>query len=268
MAGPHLPTLVSWSTSLTRSLAQTSLATDATLSSPSVAPHNSWVLLAATLVFFMAAPGLSLYYGGLVRKKNVLSTMMQSIFLMGLMTILWSLIGYSLAFGGHHPWIGNFDYWMMRGVARVWDPSTSQPMTPMASEHLPRMTHMLFQCMFFVIAPAIMAGAFAERMKFSALVLFSILWGLVVYCPLAHWVWDGGILSYGKGWLGGSLDFAGGTVVHVSAGTSALVACILVGPRLGHRQEPMPPHNLTYATLGTMLLWVGWFGFNAAVRSR
>ena len=243
--------------------AQSGWATDAMLASPDVAPHNAWVLLATALVFFMAAPGLSLYYGGLVRKKNVLSTMMQCIFLMGIMTVVWALVGYSLAFGGQHALIGNLDYVFMRGVARVWDPATGQPMTPMISAHLPRATHMLFQCMFFVIAPAIIAGAFAERMKFSALVWFSVLWGLLVYCPLAHWVWGGGVLAYGKGWLGGSLDFAGGTVVHVSSGTAALIAALMIGPRLGNRQEPMPPHNLTYSTLGTGFLWMGWFGFNS-----
>lgn len=243
--------------------AQTQMATDTILAGQTVAPHNAWVLLATALVFFMAAPGLSLYYGGLVRKKNVLSTMMQCIFLMGIMTVVWALVGYSLAFGGQHPLVGNLDYAFMRGVARVWDPETSQPMTPMFSDHLPRATHMLFQCMFFVIAPAIMAGAFAERMKFSALVWFCVAWGLLVYCPLAHWVWGGGVLAYGKGWLGGSLDFAGGTVVHVSSGTGALIASLMIGPRLGHRQEPMPPHNLTYSTLGTGFLWMGWFGFNS-----
>lgn len=244
-------------------LAQSQWATDAMVAGPGVASHNAWVLLATALVFFMAAPGLSLYYGGLVRKKNVLSTMMQCIFLMGIMTVVWALVGYSLAFGGQNWLIGNFDYVFMRGVARVWDNQSAQPMTPMLNDHLPRATHMLFQCMFFVMAPAIMAGAFAERMKFSALVWFSVLWGLLVYCPLAHWVWGGGILAYGKGWLGGSLDFAGGTVVHVSSGTAALVAALMIGPRLGHRQEPMPPHNLTYSTLGTAFLWMGWFGFDS-----
>lgn len=238
-------------------------ATDALIASPAIASHNAWVLLSTALVFLMAVPGLSLYYGGLVRKKNVLSTMMQALFLMSIMTVIWSLIGYSLAFGGHHGLIGNLDYALCRGVARVWDADSRQSLTPMFNDHLPRMSHMLFQCMFFAIAPAIMAGAFAERMKFSALVWFSILWGLLVYCPLAHWVWGGGILTYGKGLLGGSLDFAGGTVVHISSGTAALVAALVVGPRLGHRQEPMPPHNLTYSTLGTAFLWMGWFGFNS-----
>lgn len=244
-------------------LAQGQLATDAVVASSAVAPHNAWLLLSTALVFFMAVPGLSLYYGGLVRKKNVLSTMMQCLFLMGIMTVVWALVGYSLAFGGHHAWVGNLDYAMLHNVARVWDSATNQPLTPMFNERVPRMSHMLFQCMFFAIAPAIMAGAFAERMKFSALVWFSVLWGLLVYCPLAHWVWGGGILTYGKGWLGGSLDFAGGTVVHVSSGTAALIAALMVGPRLGHRQEPMPPHNLTYSTLGAAFLWMGWFGFNS-----
>jgi Amt family ammonium transporter len=135
----------------------------------------------------------------------------------------------------------------------------------MYSEQLPRLTHMLFQGMFFIITPALICGAFAERMKFSAMVVFSILWGTLVYCPLAHWVWGGGILAFDKphAWAGGALDFAGGTVVHISSGVTALVAAILIGPRLGHGREPMPPHNLTYTALGAAMLWFGWFGFNA-----
>ena len=153
----------------------------------------------------------------------------------------------------------------MNNVSRYWDSNLNQPMTPMYNDALPRLTHMLFQGMFFVITPALICGAFAERMKFGAMVLFSILWGTLVYCPLAHWVWGGGILAFnGKYSLaGGALDFAGGTVVHISSGVTALVAAILVGPRIGHLREPMPPHNLTYTALGASMLWVGWFGFNA-----
>lgn len=237
---------------------------DAYLAGPEAAAHNAWMLVCCALVLFMTAPGLALFYGGLVRKKNVLSVMMQCIFLMGLMTCLWALYGYSFAFGGSSPYFGNLDYVFMKDVARVWDDGRKLALTPMEGD-LPRLTHMLFQGMFFIITPALICGAFAERMRFSAMVVFSILWGSFVYCPLCHWVWDGGILAYGEGHAiaGGALDFAGGTVVHISSGVTALVAAILIGPRLGHGAEPMPPHNLTYTALGASMLWVGWFGFNA-----
>ncbi len=238
---------------------------DEFLSGPEASAHNAWMLMCCALVLFMTAPGLALFYGGLVRKKNVLSVLMHCMFLMGLMTVLWALYGYSLAFGGDSPFIGNLDYLFMQDVGRSWNEATSQPQTPMFNAVLPRMTHMLFQGMFFIITPALICGAFAERMKFSAMVLFSVLWGTLVYCPLAHWVWGGGILAFGgeHSWGGGALDFAGGTVVHISSGVTALVAAIAIGPRLGHRREPMPPHNLTYTALGASMLWFGWFGFNA-----
>lgn len=238
--------------------------TDEFLAGPDAAAHNAWMLVCCALVLFMTAPGLALFYGGLVRKKNVLSVLMHCIFLMGLMTVLWALYGYSLAFGGDNPYIGNLDYVFMNDVARVWSVEQNQPLTPMAGL-IPRLTHMLFQGMFFIITPALICGAFAERMKFSAMVAFSIAWGTIVYCPLAHWVWGGGILAFGgeNSWGGGALDFAGGTVVHISSGVTALVAALVIGPRLGHRTEPMPPHNLTYTALGAAMLWVGWFGFNA-----
>lgn len=239
---------------------------DGYLSDPETAVHNAWMLGASALILFMTAPGLALYYGGLVRKKNVLSILMQCIFLMALMTVVWALVGYSLAFGGDGLLIGNADFIGMRRVARFWDESTGAPGipgTPMFDLVLPRMTHMLFQGMFFIITPAIMCGAFAERIKFSSLVIFAVVWGLAVYCPLTHWVWDGGLLAYGKGLMGGALDFAGGTVVHISAGVTALVVALVIGPRLGHRQEPMPPHNLTYTAIGAAMMWVGWFGLNA-----
>ena len=240
---------------------------DSFLSGPNVSGNTAWMLVCSAMVLFMTAPGLALYYGGLVRKKNVLSIVMQCVFLMGLMTVIWAVYGYSLAFGGTNPFIGNFQYLFMSGVTRTWSEQMGQPMTPMHDvvPTLPRMVHMLFQGMFFIITPAIICGAFAERMRFSAMVLFSVLWGTFVYCPLAHWVWGGGILSYGGAHsiLGGSLDFAGGTVVHVSSGVSALVAAYVIGPRLGHRLEPMPPHNLTYTAIGAVMLWIGWFGFNA-----
>lgn len=162
--------------------------------------HNAWMLVCCALVLFMTAPGLAMFYGGLVRRKNVLSVMMQCIFLMGLMTVIWALYGYSLAFGPTEAgsWIGNFDYAFMNGVAREWDDTLNAPVTPMAGS-MPRLTHMLFQGMFFIITPALICGAFAERMKFSAMVIYSILWGTFIYCPLCHWVWAEGPLSYFAG---------------------------------------------------------------------
>jgi len=235
-----------------------------------LAGHNSWMLTSSALVLFMTAPGLAMFYGGLVRKKNVLSVMMQCIFLMALMTVIWALWGYSLSFGGgaDNPLIGNGEFLFMQNVAREWDAATSAPVTPMEGV-IPRLTHMLFQGMFFIITPALICGAFAERMKFSTMVVFMILWGTLVYCPLCHWVWDGGLLAFvktggeGPGLAGGALDFAGGTVVHISSGTSALICALLLGKRAGFPREPMPPHNLTYTALGAAMLWVGWFGFNA-----
>lgn len=246
-------------------------AAQAKASEGALAGHNGWMLTCSALVLFMTAPGLAMFYGGLVRKKNVLGVIMQCLFLMGLMTVVWGLWGYSLSFGGdpsdtssgYSPWIGNIDYVSMRGVARTWNSDLQQPHTPMEGA-IPRLTHMLFQGMFFIITPALICGAFAERMKFSTMAVFMILWGTLVYCPLCHWVWDGGLLAFGsKGLAGGSLDFAGGTVVHVSSGVSALVCALVIGKRLGIGSEPMPPHNLTYTTLGAAMLWVGWFGFNA-----
>jgi Amt family ammonium transporter len=238
-----------------------------------LAGHNAWMLTSSALVLFMTAPGLALFYGGLVRKKNVLSVMMQCLFLMGLMTVIWALYGYSLAFGDTQstslkPYIGNGDYLFMNGVARSWNEAANAPLDPPLVGEIPRSTHMLFQGMFFIITPGLICGAFAERMKFSAMVLFTILWGTLVYCPLCHWVWGGGMLSYTpaagvKPLLGGALDFAGGTVVHISSGVSALVCAILLGRRLGFGHEDMRPHNLTYTAIGAAMLWVGWFGFNA-----
>lgn len=229
-----------------------------------VAGHNAWMLTCTALVLFMTAPGLAMFYGGLVRRKNVLSILMQCIFLMGLMTVLWALYGYSLSFGGRGAWIGNLDHLFLRGVSRDWNSLTGRPETPMRGT-IPALTFMLFHGMFFIITPALICGAFAERMKFSAIVLFSIGWGTLVYCPLAHAVWGGGLLTYGaeRSLLGGSLDFAGGTVVHISGGISALVAALVVGPRMGYGRQPLPPHNLTYTVLGAAMMWVGWFGFNA-----
>src|SRR3954467_13961809 len=238
-----------------------------------LAGHNAWMLTSSALVLFMTAPGLALFYGGVGCKKNVLSVMMQCLFLMGLMTVIWALYGYSLAFGdpqnaSFKPYIGNGDYLFMRGVARTWDEAANAPLDPPLMGSIPRATHMLFQGMFFIITPGLICGAFAERMKFSAMVLFTVLWGTLVYCPLCHWVWGGGMLSYTPAAgvtpiLGGALDFAGGTVVHISSGVSALVCALLIGRRVGCGHEDMRPHNLTYTAIGAGMLWVGWFGFNA-----
>lgn len=256
---------------------------DAKVGDAALAGHNAWMLTCAALVLFMTAPGLAMFYSGLVRKKNVLGVMMQCIFLMGLNTVIWALYGYSLSFGGTNAYIGNADYLFMKGVepklvvtkddaGKIIKQEIKMPMCDEAgvASGTPIMTHMLFQGMFFIITPALICGAFAERMKFSTMVVFTALWGTIVYCPLCHWVWDGGILGFvplgsdqGNGILGGALDFAGGTVVHISSGVSALVCALVMGKRLGYGTEPMPPHNLTYTVLGAAMLWVGWFGFNA-----
>jgi ammonium transporter, Amt family len=225
--------------------------------------NNAWMLTSSALVLFMTAPGLAMFYSGLVRRKNVLGMMMQCLFLMGLMTTIWGLYGYSLAFGGmgKSPWIGNGDFLFLRQVQMTAGTAPNDPL----GLGLPGLTFMVFQGMFFVITPALICGAFAERMKFSTMVLFSVLWGTLVYCPVCHWVWAEGILAFGKpqAWAGGALDFAGGTVVHISSGVSALVCAVLVGRRLGVGYEDLRPHNLTYTALGAAMLWVGWFGFNA-----
>ena len=246
---------------------------EAKIADAALAGHNAWMLTCTALVLFMTAPGLAMFYGGLVRKKNVLSVIMQCIFLMGLMSVIWALWGYSLAFGGSGAWLGNGEYLFLNNVQRAWDSATGQPTTPMyaAGElyQIPLLTHMMFQGMFFIITPSLICGAFDERMKFSTMTVFMVLWGTLVYCPLCHWVWDGGILAFvktgaeGHGLMGGALDFAGGTVVHISSGVSALICALLIGRRLGFGSEDMRPHNLTYTALGAGMLWVGWFGFNA-----
>jgi ammonium transporter, Amt family len=231
------------------------------------AADNAWMLTSSALVLMMTAPGLALFYCGLVRRKNVLNVMMQCIFLMCLMTLLWAIYGYTLVFGGDGPWIGDFRYLFMQGVDATWTEHGSD-LALFPGLTIPIMTHMLYQGMFFIITPALICGAFAERMKFSTMVVFMVLWGTLIYCPLAHWVWGGGILAYGSQHAkefsaGGSLDFAGGTVVHISSGVSALICALLLGKRLGYGSEPIPPHNMTYTAIGAAMLWVGWFGFNA-----
>ena len=213
---------------------------------------TAWVLIAAALVLLMTAPGLALFYGGMVRRKNVLATLMQSFILAGLITVQWVLFGYSLAFSpDHHGLIGGLSWFGLNSVGAAPDPDYAAT--------IPHSVYMLFQCMFAVITPALITGAIAERVSFRGFFLFSLLWATFIYDPLAHWVWGAG------GWLHqlGALDFAGGTVVHISSGISALAAAILLGRRMGYPHEPMTPHNLTMTVTGAGLLWFGWFGFNA-----
>lgn len=225
----------------------------------------AWMMTSSALVLMMVAPGLALFYSGLVRKKNVLSVMMQCIFLMGVMSIVWMAWGYSLAFSPSimNGFVGGFDHLFLSGVL----PTEATPNGPISGpdQAIPTILFATFQMMFFIITPALICGAFAERMKFSSMVLYSILWGTFVYCPIAHWVWadDGWLCEWNDDALYPALDFAGGTVVHISSGISALICCLMLGRRLGFGQEPMPPHNLTYTFIGATLLWVGWFGFNA-----
>jgi ammonium transporter, Amt family len=217
---------------------------------------NAWMLVSAALVLMMTGPGLALFYGGLVRRKNTLAIMMQSFALMALITVMWALVGYSLCFGGNGPVIGGFEHAFLRGVGA--DPNPDYAGT------IPQMTFMIYQLMFAVITPALITGATAERMKFSGTVLFMALWFLVVYAPLAHMVWGkGGFLNASLGGKFPTLDFAGGTVVHISSGVSALVCALYLGKRTGYPKQPMPPHSLVLSFIGACLLWVGWFGFNA-----
>ena len=216
---------------------------------------NAWMLVSAALVLLMTGPGLALFYGGLVRKKNILSTMMQSFAMMGLVTILWAIVGYSLAFGHGNAFIGGFEHLFLRGVSLA--PDTDYAAT------IPEQTYMVYQLMFAIITPALITGAFAERMKFSAMAIFLALWSLFVYCPMAHMVWGIGGLLNASGNHIPSLDFAGGTVVHVTSGVSALVTAIYLGKRIGYPHTAMPPHSMVLSFIGACLLWVGWFGFNA-----
>jgi len=217
---------------------------------------NAWMLVSALLVLMMTGPGLALFYGGLVRRKNTLAIMMQSFALMALITVMWALVGYSLCFGGDGHFIGSFEHAFLRGVGA--DPNPDYAGT------IPQLTFMVYQLMFAIITPALITGATAERMKFSGTVLFLALWFLVVYAPLAHMVWGkGGFLNASLGGKFPTLDFAGGTVVHISSGVSALVCALYLGKRTGYPKQPMPPHSLVLSFIGACLLWVGWFGFNA-----
>jgi Amt family ammonium transporter len=231
-------------------------ALEAATKSAQSAGDNAWMLTSAALVLMMTGPGLALFYGGLVRAKNVLSTMMHSFALMGVVTVLWAIYGYSLAFGEGNSFFGGLQYLFLNGVGSA--PNADYGAT------VPHETYMIYQLMFAIITPALISGAFAERMKFSAMLLFTCLWSTIVYFPMAHMVWGkGGLLN---AFLGGKIptfDFAGGTVVHITSGVSALVCALYLGKRVGFPKEPMKPHNLVLSVIGACLLWVGWFGFNA-----
>ncbi len=214
------------------------------------AGDTAWVLTSSALVLFMI-PGLALFYGGMTRQKNMLSTLMHSMFMVGIISVQWVVIGYTLCFGTDiGSFVGGLDYFMLNGVG--------QGPSPIA-DNLPDLLFMMFQGMFAIITPALITGAFAERIRFVPFAIFSILWATLVYDPICHWVWGGGWIA--QYW--GALDFAGGTVVHISSGTAALVISILLGRRIGWPKEPMPPHNLPLTVLGAGILWFGWFGFNA-----
>lgn len=217
---------------------------------------NGWLLISSALVLMMTGPGLALFYGGLVRTKNVLGTMMQSFAMIAIITVLWGIIGYSLCFAPGNAFIGGFQYAFLHGVGGAPNPDYAPT--------IPHLTFMVFQLMFAVITPALITGAFAERMKFSAMIAFMVLWSLLVYAPVAHMVWGkGGFLSATLGGRFPILDFAGGTVVHITSGVSALICAVYLGRRLGYGEEPMPAHSIVLTFIGGCLLWIGWFGFNA-----
>jgi len=220
------------------------------------AGDNAWMLMSSALVLMMTGPGLALFYGGLVRKKNVLGTMMQSFGLMAIVTVLWAIIGYSLCFSSGTSFIGGLGHMFLRGVGAAPDADYAAT--------IPQQTYMVFQLMFAIITPALITGAFAERMKFSAMALFMVLWSIVVYAPMAHMVWGkGGLLNASLGGRFPTLDFAGGTVVHITSGVSALVCALYLGKRIGYPEESILPHSVVLSFIGACLLWVGWFGFNA-----
>jgi Amt family ammonium transporter len=260
---PRLLTLLLPAAALAQTATQAPVTTEAKLAALEAAAKaaqsagdNAWMLTSSALVLMMTAPGLALFYGGLVRKKNVLGTMMQSFILMALVTVIWAFAGYSLAFGEGSPFLGDLRYAFLNGVG-------SAPNADYAGT-IPQQTFMVYQLMFAIITPALITGAFAERMKFSAMLLFMTLWALIVYFPMAHMVWGkGGLLN---AYLGGKIpcfDFAGGTVVHVTSGVSALVCALYLGKRTGYPADSMKPHSLVISFIGASLLWVGWFGFNA-----
>ncbi len=228
----------------------------AAIAAAQTAGDNGWMLVSAALVLMMSGPGLALFYGGLVRKKNILGTMMQTFAMMAVITVLWALLTYSLAFGTGNAFIGGLHNMFLHGVGLAPDGAYAGT--------IPLQTFMVYQLMFAIITPALITGAFAERMKFSAMLVFMVLWAIFVYSPMAHMVWGkGGFLNAALGGRFPCLDFAGGTVVHVTSGVSALVTAIYLGKRIGYPKIPMPPHSVVLSFVGACMLWVGWFGFNA-----
>jgi len=222
---------------------------------------TAWMLTSTALVLLMTVPGLALFYGGMVRKKNVLATMMQSFIITCLVTVIWMVAGYSLAFTNGNPYIGDLSRFMLNGIGDKWDQAfiLGAGTDAASPQTIPETVYMMFQMTFAIITPALIAGAFADRMKFSAMCAFMVLWSLFVYSPIAHWVWAP------TGWLNalGAADFAGGTVVHINAGVAGLMCALVLGKRLGYGTDNMAPFNLAFAVIGASLLWVGWFGFNA-----
>lgn len=240
-------------------------AEDAAAAAPAPTPYidfgnTAWMIVATALVMLMTIPGLALFYGGLVRQKNVLNILMQCFILTALITIEWVFFGYSMSFGSSTgalaPYIGGFDWAFLNGIG-IND--VSPYYISQATARIPHLLFVLFQCMFAVITPALIIGAYAERIKFKGFLIFSLLWAILVYNPVAHWVWSA------DGWLYkmGALDFAGGTVVHINAGISALVMTLMIGSRRNYNNHPTPPHNIPLVVIGAALLWFGWFGFNA-----
>jgi Amt family ammonium transporter len=254
-AAPDLGPSASATQAQIAALQQAVKANKAATAAAQSAGDNAWMLVSTALVLLMTGPGLALFYGGLVRRKNILGTMMQSFAMMGLVTVLWAFVGYSLAFGHGNAFIGGFEHIFLRGVG----------LTPNAdyAATIPEQTYMVYQLMFAIITPALITGAFAERMKFSGMAIFLSLWSLLIYCPMAHMVWGVGGLLNATGGQFPSLDFAGGTVVHVTSGVSALVCCLYLGKRVGYPHTKMQPHSMVLSFIGACLLWVGWFGFNA-----
>jgi ammonium transporter, Amt family len=237
-------------------LERTSTDQAAAIAAAQSAGDNAWMLVSAALVLMMSGPGLALFYGGLVRRKNILGTMMQTFAMMAVITVLWALVTYSLAFGEGSAFIGGLHNVLLHGVGLA--PDVKYAAT------IPLQTFMVYQLMFAIITPALITGAFAERMKFSAMLLFMVLWAIIVYSPMAHMVWGkGGLLNASLGGRFPCFDFAGGTVVHVTSGVSALVCALYMGKRVGYPKEAMPPHSVVLSFIGACLLWVGWFGFNA-----
>ncbi len=220
---------------------------------------TAWMLVSTALVLLMSIPGLALFYGGMVRKMNVLATVMQTFAICCLIAVLWTVAGYSLAFSGGNAWIGDLGRVLVRGMDMNGAFTLGAGLNAAVKTTIPESVFMMFQMTFAIIAPALIAGAFVDRMKFSAVLLFSGVWSLAVYAPVAHWVWHPAGFLFGDG----VLDFAGGTVVHINAGVAGLVAALMVGKRHGYGVEPLAPHNLVLSLVGASLLWVGWFGFNA-----